>query len=63
MSALPRREDGLIAVPVAQGPVNLDVDWTTSTATVAGRALSVLALLLITALSLFERKFAPRRLK
>jgi hypothetical protein len=63
MRSLPEREDGLIAVPVSQGPVNLDVDWTTSPATIAGRWLSALALALITALCLFERKFVPPRLK
>ena len=29
-AALPLREDGLLAVPVPQGPVNMSVDWTTT---------------------------------
>ena len=63
MNSLSEREDGLIVVPVPQGPVNLDVDWTRNSATIVGRCLSGLALLLITALCLFERKFFPPRLK
>lgn len=63
MSALPRREDGLIAVPVSQGRVDLDVDWTRNSATIAGRWLSALALAFITALCLFEKRAGPRQLK
>ena len=35
--ALPERADGLIAVPVPQGPVNLAVNWTTTPDVIAGR--------------------------
>jgi hypothetical protein len=59
---LPRREDGLMAVPVPQGPVNLTVDWTTTADVVAGRWISGLALLLITALCALERRLSRPRL-
>jgi hypothetical protein len=53
---LPRRDDGLIAVPIPQGKVDLAVDWTTTPDVIAGRWLSALAGLLLTALWLLERK-------
>lgn len=56
LHGLPEREDGLMAVPVPQGPVNLTVDWTTTPDVIAGRWLSALALILITSLCLFERR-------
>jgi hypothetical protein len=55
---LPARVDGLIAVPVTQGPVELTVDWVTTPDVTAGRCVSVLALLLLTALGLLERKLS-----
>jgi hypothetical protein len=62
VTSLPWREDGLMAVPVPQGPVNLAVDWTTTRDVIAGRWLSAFALLLLTGLGLFERKFSRSRL-
>ena len=62
VSDLPRRDDGLMAVPVPQGPVDLTVDWTTTPDVLAGRWLSALAVLLLTALCLLERKFSRPRL-
>jgi hypothetical protein len=59
---LPKRNDGLMAVPVPQGPVDLTVDWTTTADVLAGRWLSALALLLLTALCLLERKLSQPRL-
>jgi hypothetical protein len=59
---LPQRDDGLIAVPVPKGPVDLAADWTTTPDVVAGRWLSGLALLLIAALCLLERKLSSPRL-
>jgi uncharacterized membrane protein len=50
------RDDGLIAVRVPQGQVDLSANWTTTPDVRAGRWLSTLALLLITALWLFERR-------
>lgn len=54
--SLPRREDGLMAVPVPQGPVELAVDWTTTSDVIAGRLLSLLALCALTGLYWTERK-------
>ncbi|MGO9325774.1 MAG: 6-pyruvoyl-tetrahydropterin synthase-related protein [Terracidiphilus sp.] len=59
---LPSRNDGLIVVPVAQGPINLTVDWTTSPGDLAGRWLSVLSGLLLISLSLCEHRLARSRL-
>jgi len=50
------RADGLIAVPVPQGPVTLTVDWATTGDVVFGRAVSALAMFVLAAVGLFERK-------
>jgi uncharacterized membrane protein len=52
---LPQRADGLMAVPVQQGPVDLAITWTTTPDLLAGRWLSVLFVLLLTLLSSLER--------
>ncbi|HLY41540.1 MAG TPA: hypothetical protein VKR52_10010 [Terracidiphilus sp.] len=57
------REDGLIVVPAPQGPIDLTADWTTSSATVAGRWISLFALLLIGAVYFMERKPLSSQLK
>jgi hypothetical protein len=62
VSDLPRRNDGLLTVPVPQGPVELTVDWTTTPDVVAGRWISALAVLLLTALCLLERRINRPRL-
>jgi len=56
------RNDGLILVPVAQGPLNLTVDWTTTSDVVAARWLSAISILLLLALLFFELRRAPGRL-
>jgi hypothetical protein len=56
IASLPHRDDGLIAVPIPQGKVDLAVDWTTTPDVVTGRWLSALAVLLLTTLWLLERK-------
>jgi hypothetical protein len=53
---LPQRGDGLIAVPVRKGPVDLTVDWTATPDAVAGRWVSGQALLLLAAVWLLERR-------
>ena len=58
---LPARVDGLIAVPVPLGPVDLTVQWTTTPDEIAGRCLSVLALLALTVLGLLEVKLSQSR--
>jgi hypothetical protein len=62
LANLPDRDDGLIAVPVPSGPINLTVDWTRSPGDLLGRALSVLSMFLLFALSLCERRLARSRL-
>ena len=56
VSDLPRREDGLIAVPVPQGLVSLSIDWIATPDVRWGRWLSGVALLLLTALGWLEQK-------
>lgn len=62
-ATLPHRDDGLLTVPVSQGRVRLDVDWTTTGDTVMGRLLSLMSLGYITVLCLIERKLAARGVK
>jgi len=52
----PQREDGLMAVPVPQGYVKLDVDWTTTTDMLAGRWMSAFGLLLLAGVWGLERR-------
>jgi hypothetical protein len=58
ITAMPTRDDGLMVIPVPNGPLNLSADWTTTPDVVAGRILSALAVLLLTAVWLMERRFA-----
>ena len=58
---LPRRADGLMAVPVPEGSVDMQVDWTNTDDVIAGRWLSVLSLLLLTGLGILERKLSRYR--
>lgn len=57
----PRRADGLTVVPIPAGSVNLTIDWTTTGDVIIARWLSLLSLLLVTSLSLFERKTIPAK--
>ncbi len=63
VSSLPRRADGLIAVPVPQGRVDLTVDWTTTPDAIIARWLSGLSLLVLTGLWLHNRRVTRARLK
>ena len=56
---LPGRDDGLMAVPVPQGAVQLDIDWITTGDVIMGRLLSIMSLGYIIILFLVERKLAP----
>ncbi len=60
-ASLPHRDDGLMVVPVPQGPVRVDVDWTITGDAVMGRLLSLISLGCITVLCLIERKLASAR--
>jgi hypothetical protein len=62
IAVLAHRDDGLMAVPVPQGSVDLTADWTATHDVIAGRWLSGLALLWLTALCLLERRFRQPRL-
>jgi hypothetical protein len=59
---LPQRDDGLIAVPVPQGPVDLTVDWTATPDVVSGRWLSALCLFLLVVMAFVELRRGPVRL-
>jgi hypothetical protein len=56
VTALPQREDGLMAIPVTPGPADLEVRWNTTPDVIAGRWLSGVALLCFIALWLTERR-------
>ena len=62
LTGLPSRDDGLLVVPVAAGPVNLGLDWTTAPGDVAGRWLSALSALLLLGLSLSQLRWRRSRL-
>jgi hypothetical protein len=53
---LPQRNDGLIAVPIPKGPIDVSVDWSATDDARAGRWMSAIALALIAGLYLMERK-------
>lgn len=53
---LPRRDDGLMAVPAHPGPLRVTMDWTTTPDVWAGREISLVALLLIAGWFLLERR-------
>jgi hypothetical protein len=53
---------GLIAVPVAKGHVDVRINWAATPDVIAGRWLSAIALALLTALCLLERRFSRPRL-
>lgn len=55
-AALPPRQDGLIAVPVPRGPVDLRIDWSTTPDAAASRWATALGLLALCAVGWFERK-------
>jgi hypothetical protein len=56
LPSLPRRDDGLMAVLVSKGPVQISIDWGTTPDVVTGRWLSAIALILLIALYATERR-------
>jgi hypothetical protein len=59
---LPARADGLITIPVEQGPVDVAADWTTTSDVILSRWLSGAAVMLLIGLGLLERNLSrPRR--
>jgi hypothetical protein len=59
---LPQREDGLLAVPVAAGNDTVDVRWGTTPDVYWGRAVSLISLLMLAGLGLFEFRGKAGRL-
>jgi hypothetical protein len=55
---LPQREDGLIAVPVPAGEVNLTVDWVITPDVILGRWVTGLSIVLLACVFFFERRKA-----
>jgi hypothetical protein len=55
-ASLPTREDGLIALPVSQGPADITVDWMTTPDIWAGRWAAGLSALLLAILCFLERR-------
>ena len=53
---LPKRDDGLIVVPVPRGAVMLTIDWTTTRDVVAGRWFTAIGVLLVTGVWFWERR-------
>lgn len=62
VAAMPQRQDGMIAVPVSGGPADLTIDWTTTRDVLAGRWISMAALILVIGLGVSERRPARPRL-
>jgi hypothetical protein len=54
----PARVDGLMAVPIGQGPFNLTISWTATRDVVLARWLSGLSMIALTCLCFFERAAA-----
>ncbi len=59
VTSLPHRDDGLIAVPVPQGRIDLTIDWTTPPDVIAGRWIGAVSLLAFAALFFYERRRRP----
>jgi hypothetical protein len=60
MTPLPHRDDGLMAVPVPQGHIELAADWATTGDEIIGRWLSAVALIFFIGLWLLEQRLAPQ---
>ena len=62
VGAMPEREDGLMAVPVPQGRVELAADWTTTRDVLLGRLIGIAALASIALLWLLDHRRVRARL-
>ena len=56
ISVRPRREDGLMAVPVASGDQTIDIHWVATRDVMHGRELSGIALLALALTAVMERR-------
>jgi len=63
VSTLPKRDDGLVAVLVPAGPVEVAIDWRATPDVLIGRVLSALGVLLLAGLVWFERRGRAARLE
>ena len=63
LTAPPQRDDGLISIPVPQGPIHLTIDWTITRDFLAGRWLCGISALLLAGLWLYELRRVRPRLK
>lgn len=62
LTDLPLRDDGLIAIPVPGGPIDLTADWSTAPGDVAGRWISIFSALLLVAIFAFAIREPRSRL-
>ncbi len=62
-AARPRRDDGLMAVPIAAGRTTVDVSWTATRDVWIGRGISLLGLCMLAVLALARRLRASARTK
>lgn len=60
MSARLHRDDGLMAVPVTPGHIDLSIDWTITRDVIVGRCLSVLVLVALVGLYFLERSLTAK---
>lgn len=60
VTPFPHRDDGLMAVPVPHGHVEVAIDWATTRDLVIGRWLSAIALILLIGLYFAERRISSR---
>lgn len=56
VSSMPKREDGLMAVPVQAGFVDITADWTTTPDVLLGRWISLFALIATAGLGMIESR-------
>jgi hypothetical protein len=62
VSVMQQRDDGLTAVPVPRGKVDLAADWATTSDVILGRLVSIAALALVTALWWIDKRRNQARL-
>jgi hypothetical protein len=55
----PRREDGLMAIPLSPGMHMLEIQWSTTRDLTLGRSISLVALVLLLAVAIRERRPRP----
>jgi hypothetical protein len=61
MPGRPMRKDGLMAVPIKEGSHAIEVQWTATNDVIAGRAISVIAVLGLVMVATGERKLRHER--